>query len=84
MKENQNTMKTLRANDKMAMIQYLHEKILLTSADLKELYLEKEDIIDAEKTTAHDLERVSLEIILKEQILKILENQFIMALNKIK
>lgn len=78
------TIQKIRANDKMAMIQYLHKKIIFTSADLKELYLHKEEIIDAEKKTAHDLERVNLEINIKEQILKILDNQFIIALNKIK
>jgi len=78
------TIQKIRANDKMAMIQYLHRKILITSADLKELYLDKEQIIDAEKKTVHDLERVNLEINIKEQILKILDNEFIIALNKIR
>jgi hypothetical protein len=78
------TIQKIRANDKMAMIQYLHGKILITSADLKELYLDKEQIIDAEKKTVHDLERVNLEINIKEQILKILDNEFIIALNKIR
>jgi len=78
------TIQKIKANDKMAMIQYLHRKILITSADLKELYLDKEQIIDAEKKTVHDLERVNLEINIKEQILKILDNEFIIALNKIR
>ena len=78
------TIQKIRANDKMAMIQYLHGKILITSADLKELYLDKEQIIDEEKKTVHDLERVNLEINIKEQILKILDNEFIIALNKIR
>jgi hypothetical protein len=78
------TIQKIRANEKMAMIQYLHKKILFTSADLKELYLDKEEIINAEKKNVHDLERVNLEINIKEQILKILDKEFIIALNKIR